>query len=632
MGGGGHLDTWVLQSKEIIVMQHLSPGALNPAHTTSHAESLSLCFTSLLLLGALLLALLGSPATTLAATSAVGSGTPASCTDAALRAAVAKGGTVTFNCGANPHTITVVDDIRISVDTVIDGGGSQQGGLITLSGGDKTRVFITGNSTRFTVRNLTITHGKEPGPTGMGGGIYGGYRSAVTVSNSRFQENDGTGGGPRGGGAIAMKSESMLDVRDSAFIRNRGINGAAINNLLSGLTVINSTFTENDATPGATTPDGFGGAIFIDGASAKGDLVAGAVIIRGSTFVSNRGAGQGGAISSFLYTPDTILIENTTFNKNQIVKNVSDQALGGAIKHGGDGQLTIRNATFAENSALGQGGALWTDGRHSATFTNVTFTKNRAVADLTTGKGGLGGAITGKGNWLCDSCTIASNHAGHTGGGIYASSTATLKNTIVSHNTAFNSGNNWHVDQNCSTPLLDGGKNLQFPAPTAVSTGDPTCAASALIADPKLGALAANGGTTQTLALAANSPALDRSKDCPTTDQRGTSRPQGSACDIGAYELVKALAMTPSAVFAGSPGFTLTVRGDDFAADSKIAWNGVELPTQHWDSTWLQTEISMAEIAQAGSVTITVSKSSFPAQSLAVLVLHSTVALPLVVA
>lgn len=35
----------------------------------------------------------------------VGSGTPSSCTEAALQAQVPAGGTVTFNCGAGPQTI-----------------------------------------------------------------------------------------------------------------------------------------------------------------------------------------------------------------------------------------------------------------------------------------------------------------------------------------------------------------------------------------------------------------------------------------------------------------------------------------------------------------------------------------------
>ena len=55
-----------------------------------------------------------------------------------------------------------------------------------------------------------------------------------------------------------------------------------------------------------------------------------------------------------------------------------------------------------------------------------------------------------------------------------------------------------------------------------------------------LGPLAANGGATMTHALVAGSPALDvvPTSDCAATDQRGVSRPQGLACDIGAFERV----------------------------------------------------------------------------------------------
>src|SRR5690606_29126136 len=60
---------------------------------------------------------------------------------------------------------------------------------------------------------------------------------------------------------------------------------------------------------------------------------------------------------------------------------------------------------------------------------------------------------------------------------------------------------------------------------------------------PLLGPLASNGGTTQTHALLANSPAIDAGDNagCAAApvngvDQRGTVRPQGAACDIGAYE------------------------------------------------------------------------------------------------
>ncbi len=67
--------------------------------------------------------------------------------------------------------------------------------------------------------------------------------------------------------------------------------------------------------------------------------------------------------------------------------------------------------------------------------------------------------------------------------------------------------------------------------------------------DPLLGPLADNGGATQTFALLPGSPAIDagQSTGCPP-DQRGVVRPQGAACDIGAFE---------------SRGFTLTNSGGD---------------------------------------------------------------------
>ena len=61
-----------------------------------------------------------------------------------------------------------------------------------------------------------------------------------------------------------------------------------------------------------------------------------------------------------------------------------------------------------------------------------------------------------------------------------------------------------------------------------------------------LGALADNGGTTPTLLPQATSPAIDAA-DCVgiSPDQRGVARPQGARCDIGAVEVLAAVA--PSA-------------------------------------------------------------------------------------
>ncbi len=74
------------------------------------------------------------------------------------------------------------------------------------------------------------------------------------------------------------------------------------------------------------------------------------------------------------------------------------------------------------------------------------------------------------------------------------------------------------------------------------------------VIDPKLGSLANNshpygdGSRTQTYALLPDSPALDAipiDQCVLDVDQRGVPRPQGDACDMGAYEL----APTPFFVF-----------------------------------------------------------------------------------
>jgi hypothetical protein len=91
--------------------------------------------------------------------------------------------------------------------------------------------------------------------------------------------------------------------------------------------------------------------------------------------------------------------------------------------------------------------------------------------------------------------------------------------------------------------LVSGGYNLigDSSGSTAFTNGvngDQVGSAASRL-DPKLGALATNGGPTQTHAPLAGSPAIDAGPlaPCPTAaDQRGVARPQGLRCDIGAVE------------------------------------------------------------------------------------------------
>jgi hypothetical protein len=58
--------------------------------------------------------------------------------------------------------------------------------------------------------------------------------------------------------------------------------------------------------------------------------------------------------------------------------------------------------------------------------------------------------------------------------------------------------------------------------------------------NPLLGPLSNNGGPTLTMPLLDNSPAINAADPTPEltspVDQRGVTRPQGPAPDIGAYE------------------------------------------------------------------------------------------------
>jgi hypothetical protein len=90
---------------------------------------------------------------------------------------------------------------------------------------------------------------------------------------------------------------------------------------------------------------------------------------------------------------------------------------------------------------------------------------------------------------------------------------------------------------------------------------DGTCAFSAASSrnstGPKLdpNGLQNNGGPIQTIALLPDSPAIDAAVDCPppATDQRGIARPQGPACDSGAFELEQQTDTTAPTITISSP-------------------------------------------------------------------------------
>lgn len=99
-----------------------------------------------------------------------------------------------------------------------------------------------------------------------------------------------------------------------------------------------------------------------------------------------------------------------------------------------------------------------------------------------------------------------------------------------------------HPDTGVSSQLSVSESNL-FEASSTIANSPVahsacTLGTGSVLADPQLEPLANNGGLTQTMALPLGSPAIDAAGACaqPGTDQRGVLRPQGAACDIGAFE------------------------------------------------------------------------------------------------
>ncbi len=491
--------------------------------------------------------------TTVYAAGIVGNGTPGSCSDAALTEALSKGGTVTFNCGNSPVTITISEK-KISANTLINGNNR-----VTLSGGYSRRLFNVASGKNLSLKNLVIANART---AGQGAVVYAPYQNYLSVIHCQFKNNIATQFGEAGGGVI-YSSNGSLAITGSKFTDNKASVGGAIRVLNSNLSVEDSTFTYNKATDGAL---GNGGAIYVDG--AQGDN--GFIDIRKSTFKNNTATAYGGALFNNIYNNNKTTISNSFFSENYVGGGSNGQ--GGAIWSNGDPAkgghwvantnnttLNIANTTLANNTASQQGGGIWiarhpkgADIRQTAIYGNKALKSmgggivqgstgklsliNSTVSDnKASGTYSMGAGIyvnsTSKASIL--NTTIAGNVASWQAGGIFGHTNITLKNTILANNIALNGGNTWDIKHNCAQPMADGGNNLQYPEPK-----DAACTSNIMIANPKLESLKNNGGVTLTHAILPGSNASRQAYDCPAKDQRGVGRtkPAGTLCDIGAFE------------------------------------------------------------------------------------------------
>lgn len=339
-----------------------------------------------------------------AAATVVGTGTPGSCTSAAVIAAVARGGTIRFDCGAAPVTIAMAQTAKVlntSASVVIDGGGT-----VTLSGEGARRVLYMDTCDRaqgittphcqqqpdphLVLQNLTIEHGVSAGDGATGGGGLYAFGGRLTIEHSTFLDDDcaPASGDAVGGGAVAAAWQdhaAPVQVSASHFsddvCDNGGVGGGggAIFATQNRLAITGSTFSSNSCPQDG--PDVGGGAV-------RAFIETGPVLVSGSSFTGNV-CSNGGALSSI---GASWAVKGDRFSANQAIGNGANPPAkgtpgggsGGAIYNDGEAMhLAIDHSTFTGNRANEGGGAIFfVSDNHKGT---MSITDSRLVGNPNAG-------------------------------------------------------------------------------------------------------------------------------------------------------------------------------------------------------------------------------------------------------
>ena len=447
-------------------------------------------------------------------------------------------------------------DFNITDGVTIQGAGA---GLSVIDGHQLDRVFdVLGSgpsSIKAVFAGLTIRNGKVTGP---GGGIRVGnadlvVRDCAVTGNRASATGGGISNGSipgtgnvtlvrttigrnvtgAGGGGICVTGSSTLAVRGSTVRRNiAAFDGGGIAadtatltdctvsgnsaatfgggvNASTMATLTNCTISGNSATLDGGGISAATGATLtnctISGNSAGrfgGGILAHTATLTNSTVNGNSAGDTGGGI----YASTAATLTNSTVSGN------SAAVAGGGIH--ATTVATLTKSTVSGNSAAVAGGGIAAD---TATLTNCTVSGNSATSSTSEGGGILAFAAT------LTNCTVVENSA-QIGGGLFNSGgTFSVRNTIVALNLTGFSG---------SAPDVSGGLtslghnligNSSGGSGFADGVNGDQVGTSADPLDPKLGALASNGGPTKTHALQAGSPAIDHGDNAnlPPADQRG---------------------------------------------------------------------------------------------------------------
>ena len=306
-----------------------------------------------------------------------------------------------------------------------------------------------------------------------------------------------------GTGALTIRGAGARTTVIDAQGKSRVFNVAGDKVTIEGVTVT-----------GGVAPEGLGGAVPGDGggilAYEAEELVLNAVNVSGNTAAKN-GAGVSAPPEGAVRAAVTI---NASTIANNKVTGGTVQGFGGGVYVLGDFSLT--NSTVAGNSAesmagMVQGGGVLVALDISDTEPSKVNIVNSTIAGNSVGAGGVGGGLA-----------VYNPTPG-------VVTTLTVTNTIVANNTG-PAG-----PSDCGPVTVVSDHNLS--SDSSCLFADP---GSKQGVNPLLGPLQNNGGPTDTMALLLDSPAIDAGTNagCPAVDQRGTVRPQGAACDIGAFERV----------------------------------------------------------------------------------------------
>jgi CSLREA domain-containing protein len=256
-----------------------------------------------------------------------------------------------------------------------------------------------------------------------------------------------------------------------------------------------------------------------------------------------------------------ILVESTgNATISGLTFNGGKADFGGAIRS--FGSLTLRGCTFTGNSATQDAGAVHSaSGSIALNIENCTFAGNSTT--------GFASAITtaaASNTW--DHITIVDNTGGSAAIDVYEVP-VTMRNSIVARNsvdgavTSLGNGSGTFSPQ--STNNIVGGTSWTGLNPAANQT-------NANVASLRLGTMAGNGGLTQTVALLPGSSAINAGVAIGgiTTDQRGISRPQGFASDVGAYERSATNAQITASSFEFESRVALVLQ---FDADASVSFS-----------------------------------------------------------